>query len=247
MQIAVASNLYGNFPALESLLWEIEKLRDRGRFISKVYVIGVLGALPYAREIFEVVSKLDEVIPVRGKLDDLIIKSDEKLETKLPRSIEEALRWNWDNLGVEGRKWLKNQVKPFISEKFGDYEFYFTYGNPAEPKNEVKPKMPLSYYEKIHELFKNYKVIVVAGKEEFCIKTPYGKIVSPGPLGVKLKKNKRPVFAVIDTETTNVHFFEIEYDEFEIKDRLEMLNFPKDIKKSIQKIFLQGKILSLKF
>ncbi len=244
MHIAVASNLCGNLPALESFLWELEKLKDGGKVVTKVYIIGILGPLPCAREVFTILSKLENVVLIKGKFDELILKSDEKLNLELPRYIKDCLRWNLENLGSEGRRWLMN-LKDYHDEKFGEFNFHFRYDNPVEPGEELENNMPQFYYEKIHEQFKQYKMLFIAGKSSFHVLTQYGKIVSLGPIGFKVKR-KNPVFAVIDTDTTSVSYFEIKFDEFDIKDRLDSVNFPKGLKKSILRSYTKGNLLDIK-
>jgi len=245
MQIAVASNLCCNLPALESLLWKIENLREEGRPVSKIYIIGILGLLPYAREIYEILSGLDNVVLVKGKFDKLISRADEKFEEKVPDFIKEPARWNWKSLGIEGRLWLKN-IRERVVDEFNGVRYLFTYENPLNPLELVEACRERAYYEKIHEKLREYKVLVFAGKDEFYVRTSYGKVISPGSIGVKIRKKAKPSFIVIDTENVEVHSFEIDYDESEIKDRLKTVNFPKNIGKTIYKIYETGVILNLK-
>ncbi|RUM44619.1 MAG: metallophosphatase family protein, partial [Desulfocapsa sp.] len=68
--IVVASNLHGNVIALNSLLEKVERLKDDGLKIRGVYILGVLGYMPYPKETYETIVK-NGVIAVRGKFDHL--------------------------------------------------------------------------------------------------------------------------------------------------------------------------------
>ncbi len=235
MKFAVASNLHGNLLALSAFLSEIEKLKEEGEKIEKVYVLGVLGYFPYPREVCELISGSDGYItPVRGFYDHAIARfSDEEERKVLSEELMtfelEIVEWNFDKLGRECRKWLRTEVPAFVAERFGDNEVYFVYGSPFDPiKGEVKPKQPTSYYENILAPLKKYELLIVGGKEEFVAETVYGKIVCPGALGF-YQRDKKPSYAVIDARTLDVYFGTIEFKKTEVEERIKAESLPKEV------------------
>ena len=232
MKIAVVSNLHGNLKAFATALGEIEKLKERGKDIEKVVVIGIFGYMPYPKEVYKLLSQASNILCVRGRIDHVIAKwSDMSEEEKEEFRAEEPflakiVEWNWEEMGREARKWIRNDVPAFLFEKFGDNEFAFSYGKPFNIHSEVKPKMPLSYYESIMSSIKKYEMLVVAGYEPLLAETVYGKIVCPGGTGIH-KRNMKPSFAVIDTASLDVSFHEFDYARKEVEDRLRELELPE--------------------
>jgi len=239
MQIAVASNIHGNLPALASILSKIERLKEDGRDIGKLYILGVFGFMPYPKEVFEMIKGSNGLLtPVRGKYDHLIARwgemderEKEDLKEDLPDFAIEMIEWNWQTLGHEGRSWIRNDVPAFISEKFGDNEFFFVYGDPFNPVNgEIQPKRSSAYYEQFLAPFKKYEVIVVAGREPFVAETKYGRLVCPGSAGLQPIRGTNPTFAVIDTRTTDVAIFEFEFSKSDVEERIKEAGLPEQIK-----------------
>jgi len=37
--------------------------------------------------------------------------------------VEKIVEWNWEEMGREARKWIRNDVPALLFEKFGDNEF----------------------------------------------------------------------------------------------------------------------------
>ena len=240
MQIVVASNCHGSLPALASLLTEVEKLKERGRDISRIYLLGIFGIFPYAREVYELLSSdssSDYLIPVKGKHDRLI-ERPERMDSgmeELPEFEKIALLYTHEILGHEGRKWLRTSVASSVAENFGDNRFYFTY-SPIE--EDVRPKMPTSYYESILSGLKRYDVVAVAGYQPFVVKTKYGKLVCPGSISIAAERDARPSFALIDVETTAVEFFNLEYNKAEVEKSARDAGLPDEVIKVLYHGFM---------
>ncbi len=232
MKVAVVSNVHGNLKALATAFSEIEKMKESGKDIEKIVVIGIFGYMPYPKEVYKMLSDAPNVLCVRGRIDHMIAKwSDMSEEEKEEFRAEEpflakVVEWNWEEMGRDARKWLRNFVPALLFEKFGDNEFAFSYGKPFNIHSEVLPKMPLSYYESIMAAVRKYEMLVVAGYEPFLAETKYGKIACPGGLGVH-KKGLKPSFAIIDTASLDISFHEFEYAKKEVEDRLRELNPPE--------------------
>ncbi len=229
--IVVASNLHGNLMSLRKLLEEVEKLKDEGKDIKKVYILGVFGYMPYPKEVLEEVVEKDLEV-TRGRLDHFIAKwkdmsDDEKSE--IPELDRFMVEWNREKLGKEGRSWIRNEVPAFLTEKFGDNEFLFTYGSPFDPINgEVLPNQPSSYYESVLSPFKKFEMLVVGGYEPFVAETPYGKIVCPGVCGFYRRGNS-PTFAVIDTRSLDVSFYDFDFDRGVVERKIKEEGLPEDV------------------
>ncbi len=231
MKLVVMSNVHGNLKALAKAFSEVEKLKEEGKEIEKVVVIGIFGYMPYPKEVYKMLSNAENVLCVRGKIDQMIVKwsESEELREELKEEdpfLAKIVEWNWENMGREARKWIRNDVPALLFEKFGDNEFGFSYGKPFEVNSEVLPKMPLSYYESIMAAIKKYEMLVVAGYEPFLAETIYGKVVCPGGVGVQ-KKGFNASFAVIDTTTLDVSFYEFDYEKKEVEDKIKELKPPE--------------------
>ncbi|MFO7966284.1 MAG: hypothetical protein R6U44_01625 [Archaeoglobaceae archaeon] len=243
MQIAVVSNLHGNLPALESIISELQSLKEHGREIERIYIVGVLGFMPYPRGVYERIEKSDYLVPVKGKYDHLISTYHEldesslnELKDVLPQFVVDMVEWNRDVIGKEGRNWL-HYVPSYVTEKFGENEFFFVYGDifkqVEEPgvfeQGELKAKMPGSYYQSFLEPLKKYEVVLVGGRSHYVAETRYGKIICPGSAGLKPTRDGGPHFAVIDTVNTDVSFFEFNFKKTNTYKKIKELKLPGDI------------------
>lgn len=230
MQIAVISNVQGNLLALTNALAEIEKLKESGRKIEKVYVLGLLGCFPYPKEVVEMMKNSELISAVRGKLDHLIARWEEidKEEVEdLPEYMIKTIEWNWKELG-RLRSWLRNELPAFLVESFGNNKFLFVYGDPFNPVNgEILPKKSTAYYDQFTSPLK-YDLIAVSSKEPFIAETRHGKIVCVGSAGFSVKDSK-PTFAVIDTKTTDVSFFDFEFNKKSVEDRIREKKLPEEL------------------
>jgi len=230
MQIAILSNLHGNLHALSNAISKIEKLKESGRKIEKIYILGLLGYFPYPREVVELVKNSDYISAVRGKYDHLIARWNEVDEDEIedvPKFVIEVIKWNWDKLG-KLRSWLRNEVPAFLVENFGNNKFLFIYGDPFNPVNgQILPKQPTTYYEQFTSPLK-YDLIAVSSKEPFIAETMHGKIVCVGSSGFSYRGNN-PVFAVVDTKTTDVSFFEFDFNKKIVEDAVRENNLPSEV------------------
>ena len=228
MKIAVASNLHGNLLALSAMLERVEKLKEN---IEKVYVLGIFGFFPYAREVYELISGSGDYIKaIRGIYDHAVARYSEEKENLSEEFSEvelKAVEWSYENLSREGRKWLRNYVPTFVAEKFGDNEFFMCYGSPFDLlKGEVLPNQPSTYYETILSPIRKYEMLVVAGSERFVAETKYGKVVCPGAVGY-YKREEKPSFAVIDTRNLDVYFEDLDFKRSEVEERIKAEKLPE--------------------
>ena len=233
IMIVVASNLHGNIVALNRLLEEVEKLKDEGKDIKGIYILGIFGYMPYPRDVYEFLSRSD-IVAVRGKIDHLIARwadmsEDEKEE--LPALDRIMVEWNREKLGKDGRTWIRNEISGFLAEKFGNNEFLFVYGSPFDPINgEVLPNMPTSYYEQFLAPLKKYEMIIVGGYKPFVAETSYGKMVCPGVCGF-YRKGEKPTFALIDTRSLDVSFYDFEFDRGKVEGKIKEEKLPEEVVK----------------
>ncbi len=224
--IVVASNVHGNVVALKALLERVERLKENYD-IKAIYVLGVFGYMPFPRETYETIVE-NGIKAVRGRIDHLIAEwheMDEEEKKNLDEFERKIVEWNWDQLGRDGRKWLRNEVPSFLAEKWGDNEILFVYGSPFDPINgKVLPNQPSSYYESLLSPFRKYEMVVVGGYERFIAETMHGKIACPGALGIA----DNPSFALIDTRGLDVSFEDSDFEAGEvekaIKERLKDLD-----------------------
>ena len=104
--IVVASNLHGNLIALNRLLEEVEALKEEGKDIEGIFILGIFGYMPYPREVYEVLRKSDVTV-VRGRIDHLISRwgdmSEEEKE-EVPEFDRFVVEWNRESLGTDFRR-----------------------------------------------------------------------------------------------------------------------------------------------
>ncbi|MET1123697.1 MAG: hypothetical protein ABWW66_00340 [Archaeoglobaceae archaeon] len=222
MIIALA-NLHSNLLALAEILSYAERMKEEGTSVEAVYVISPFGLMPYPREVYELLHEKPEFIRVvAGKYDRLLAKWSELSEEEKESYgvVAEVLDVYWDMLGHEGRKWVRNMEESFLTERFGDNEFYFVYGLLEAPDEMPLENEPPSYYEAKFAELRKYEVIVVAGRKQYVVPTRIGKFVCPGVAGL----GRTADFAVIDTKGLAVSFDSVEYKVSEVEDAIEQLD-----------------------
>ncbi len=133
--IVVAANLHGNFIALNRMLERIsdfkEELREEGREIKEIFILGVFGYMPFPRETYEFLRESD-IKCVRGKFDHLIAKwpdMSEEEKKELPELDRFMIEWNRSKLESDGRRWIRFEVPSFLLRKFGDNEVFLACGS----------------------------------------------------------------------------------------------------------------------
>jgi len=241
--IAILSNLHSNLPALVEILSRVERLKEEGVDVKKIYILSAFGLMPYPEETYKLLSgRQGEIISVvSGKYERLLAKwnelSDEEKEEKVGRELLRVIDLYWDMIGREGRKWIRNMVERFIAEKFGSNEFYFTYGLLENPDEMPAEKQPPAYYEAKFADLKKYEVIAVAGREPYAVNTKIGKIVCPGISGL----GRVPTFALVDSKTLHVSFETFSYNIREVEDRIKELDVSATTKEYLKEILYGGR------
>ena len=231
--IVVAANLHGNFIALNSMLERVsdlkEELKEEGREIKEIFILGVFGYMPFPKETYEFLRESD-IRCVGGKFDHLIAKwpeMGEEEKKEFPELDRFMIEWNRSKLESDGRRWIRFEVPSFLLRKYGDNEVFFVYGDPFDPiGGEVLPEMATSYYEKFIAPFK-YEMIVVGSRKPFIAETTYGKVVGVGVAGLK----GSPTFALIDTRNLDVSFYDFDFDVGEVEKKIKEENLPEEIVK----------------
>ena len=61
-------------------------------------------------------------------------------------------------------------------------------------------------------------MLIVGGYKPFVTETSYGKVVCPEICGF-YRKGESPTFALIDTRSLDVSFYEFEFDRVKLKGR----------------------------
>ncbi|WP_456369226.1 hypothetical protein [Geoglobus sp.] len=241
--IAIVSNVSSNLPALAEFLSRIERLKESGKQVDKIYIISAFGLMPYPYETFRLLrEKPDSVRVALGRYDRLLAKWGELEEgerRELAGDLAEVFDAYWDMLGHDGRKWLRSEPESFLTDKFDSNEFYFTYGPVDQPESMPQEDEPPSYYESRFGELKKYEVVAVAGKRHYVVNTKIGKIVCPGMLGI----GKEPTFALVDTKTLAVSFESYTYNVKEVEDRISELDVSKKAKEMLKEILYRKRAL----
>ncbi|ADC65443.1 conserved hypothetical protein [Ferroglobus placidus DSM 10642] len=234
--IIAASNLNGNMEALAELLSRVENLREKyreeGRDVQRIYIVGIFGYMPYPKEVYKAIKNSDLITPVGGYFDRMLIKfgelseeEREAIKNDLPEYEYKMLEFNWEMLGHEGRKWLRNEVEFHVVEKFGDTRVSVSYFDPTgEEADHWKSE---EYYDKVIEEFERADIKIIGGKEPFIKVTQHGKVVCPGNAGVRNSREDDPTFAVIDTRNLDVWIEEFSFDFKLVEDRIKEYELPE--------------------
>lgn len=241
--IAIVSNVSSNLPALAEFLSRVERLKEEGKRVDKIYIISALGLMPYPYETFRLLNeKPDSIRVILGRYDRLLAKwgeLEEREKKELAGDLAEVFDAYWDMLGHDGRKWLRSEPEAFLTEKFDSNEFYFTYGSIDKPESMPREDEPPSYYESMFGVLKKYEVIAVAGKKHYVVNTKIGKIVCPGMLGV----GREPTFALVDTKTLAVSFESYSYNVKEVEDRIGELDVSKNAREMLKEVLYRKRVL----
>ncbi len=239
--VAVLANVNGNLPALTAALERIEKLKEEGHTIEKYYILGnLVGLFPYPTEVIKVLESLMEekkVSLIRGEFDQAIAESDPHGEgldyikkLNYPDFIKKALQYSWERLGHEGREFVRD-VPVYLVDRIGKNDIFGVYGSPFDPfGGVVLPDQPTSYYNSIMRAVKDYEMLFVASpRYPVNAMTRYGRVVCPGSIGYPPDKGHRPTFALVDTDTLHVRFFEVDYDKGVVEDRIRREGLPEEL------------------
>ncbi|NOY10983.1 MAG: hypothetical protein GXO67_02610 [Archaeoglobi archaeon] len=243
--IAIVSNVHSNLPALAEFLSRVERLKEEGKEVERIYIISAIGLMPYPSETVRLLSERPEgyIRVISGKYDRLIARwgemNEKEKEEAVGRELAEVLDVYWDMLGHDGRKWLRTEPESFLTDKFDSNEFYFTYGLIDSPDEMPAENETPSYYESRFAELKKYEVISVAGRGHYAVNTKIGKIVCPGTLGV----GKSPAFALVDTSTLAVSFESFSYNIKEVEDRINELEVSRAAKDLLREILYRKKAI----
>lgn len=228
MHIVLMANINGNFPAFAAALSKIEELKEEGYRIEKFYILGnVVGVFPYAREIFDALEDLikkNDVRVIRGKYDQIIAEAENRRDIDAigePEYVKKALKHAWESLDHDGREFIR-ELPIYLVDKIGGNEIFGVYGSPLNPiEGTVLPEQPQSYYEVLMRPMRRYELLLVgSSKLPFEAFTRYGKVISPGSLGIVPSREQNSTFALLNTEKLDAKFIEFEYEKKIIEEKI---------------------------
>ncbi len=243
--IAIVSNVQSNLPALVEFLTRVERLKEEGKNVERVYILSAFGLMPYPYETFRLLSDRpgNFIRVVSGKFDRLIARwgelDEREKEEAAGREMAEVIDVYWDMLGHEGRKWIRNEIESVLTDRFDSNEFYFTYGLIESPDEMPAEEGTPGYYESRFSELRKYEVIGVAGRRHYVVNTKIGKVVCPGMLGI----GKEGWFALVDTKTLAVSFESFSYSVKEVEDRINELDISSKAKEALKSVLYRRKDL----
>jgi diadenosine tetraphosphatase ApaH/serine/threonine PP2A family protein phosphatase len=239
--VVVLANIAGNLPALSAAFEKIEALKEEGYEVEKYYILGdIVGPFPYSREVIDFIDDLlkeGKAKVIRGRLDQIIAESDTHAEgpdyidrTELPEHLKKALKLTWEELGHDGREFVRD-LPVYLVDRIGKNDVFGIYGSPLNPfGGEVLPDQPGSYYDSIMRPVKEYEMLFVSSpRYPFTTMTRYGRIVCPGTLGFPPKRELKESFALVDGETLRVKFIEVDYNKKLVEERIRAKGLPEEI------------------
>lgn len=239
MHIALMANINGNFPAFAAALSKIEELKEEGYRIEKFYILGnVVGIFPYAREIFDALDDLvkkNDVRVIRGRYDQIIAEAESKRDIDTigePEYVKRALKHAWESLDHDGREFIRG-LPIYLVDKIGGNEIFGVYGSPLDPiGGEVLPEQPQSYYEALMRPMRRYELLLI-GSSKLPLEafTRYGKVISPGSLGLVPSKGQNSTFAILNTEKLDAKFIEVGYERKIIEEKIKREGLPGELVK----------------
>jgi putative phosphoesterase len=217
--IAIISDIHGNFPALESVLKDMEQYH-----VEQIISLGdIAGYYPF---INEVICKLKtkNVINIIGNHDRYML---DKIECPRSYSANVCLNYQKKVITKENFKWLKNSISKIDFDNVS-----MVHGGWINNEDEYIFKVKDSYFEGI-----NYKYF-------FCGHTHVQKkvtmknqkfFINPGSVGQPRDGDCKAAYCLFDLIKKEVIFKRISYNIDIIASKMRELGFEKKFYENLYK------------
>lgn len=215
--IAIISDIHGNYPALKSVMKDIEKYE-----IEQIISLGdVSGYYPFINEVIDLL-KSKNVINLIGNHDRYIIDN-----TECPRSTSANLCLNYQKSVItnENKEWLKKSIS-----KYEDNNISMVHGGWIDNEDEYILKVKEEYFKKLS--FKYFfcghthvqKHLQMKNEKEF---------INPGSVGQPRDGDKKAAYCLFDTKTEEVILKRVIYNIDEVAKKMKEIGFEERYYKNL--------------
>lgn len=216
MKIGVISDIHGNYEALKSVLFELDKLN-----ITKIYSLGdVVG---YYSQVNECCKELMErnIPNIMGNHDWYMISGG-----FCPRSknANDCLNYQRSIITKKNREWLSRSA---IQRVVGNIQML--HGGWSDPIDEYLLEPSEDYFAKIKG-----RIFMSGHTHIQTLKIYNDKIYcNPGSVGQPRDNNKKAAFAIIDNEKISLH--RVEYDMDRVYELMKKAGFNDSFYESLDR------------
>lgn len=211
MRVAVLSDIHGNWPALEAVLKDFERID------SCICCGDVVGYYPFANEVCAGLKRIGTWV-VRGNHDAFVIG---ELSPVSDKSIAYRVEWTREHLFREHFLWLES-LPVELSFKWGTLTIRVRHANPWDEDTYLYPDTDL-----LQTISLSTNTYLFLGHTHYPMKVRCGKgfVVNPGSVGQPRDWDSRPSYAVLDTLTGQLQFRRVKYDVQKLQDCLKRMGW----------------------
>lgn len=207
--IAVISDIHGNYPALKSVMEDIEKYE-----VKQIISLGdVSGYYPFINEVIDVL-KSKNVINLIGNHDRYIIDN-----TECPRSASANFCLSYQKKAItkENIDWLKQSISTYEVD-----DMSMVHGGWIDNEDEYILKVEEEYFSKL-----NFKYFFCGHTHvQKHIKMKNEKVfINPGSVGQPRDGDSKAAYCLFDTKTVEVILKRVEYDIDEVAWKMNEIGF----------------------
>lgn len=226
MKLAVLSDIHANYPALNSVVNDVDDKVD-----GYVYAGDYIGILGYPSEVVSFVMNNHEMA-VKGNHDISVIENN-KGHVNSSELSQFELDITKDNLNNSQQDWVSNLNTYEENEELG---ILMSHAKPTpELSSGLKPRSALNkgsfpkYASKINTDIFNYIIVGHSHNQEALNVSKFGHdviVLNPGSVG---GPNQLGVanYAIIDTQKLEYSLHQSEYDKKIVEDHLDELKVPQ--------------------
>lgn len=226
MKLAVLSDIHANYPALQSVVSEVDDKVD-----GYVYAGDFVGILGYPSEVISFVMDNNEM-KVKGNHDISVVEKNQGHVNSQALSNFE-LEVTKDNLSKNQQDWIKGLDTYNENKELG---IVMSHAKPTpELSSGLKPRSSLNKgsYTKVASKFNDdifsYIIVGHTHNQEALNVSKFGHdivVLNPGSVGGPSQLGVAK-YATIDTEKLEFNLHKTEYDKKIVTDHLEENNIPK--------------------
>jgi len=216
MKIIVFSDIHGNSYALDEFLLQINKIS----YDHIIFCGDIFGYYYNQKEVIEKLNKIHDLIWLKGNHDDFFLRAYQNpdIEKDYIEKYGHSYEKIQEKFSADVYTLINNKPSHYILHD-NSCEIAFFHGTPNNvidgrlyPNNEILCASDYTKYD-----------IVVLGHTHFRMMRNVGNtlVMNPGSLG-QPRDGKGYSYAVLDTETKNVEFKNITFDESLLYRQIDM-------------------------
>ena len=221
MLVAVISDIHANYPALQSVLGEIDTL-------SADLIVCAGDLVGYGPHPNQVVKALVErnIQSVRGDFDQAVIRGGIPSSSEVPYRVrllkEKSLSWTLDALEPSAGSYLAELSKTMSFSARGRHVFV-AHASPRSMSSGIPEDRPSATLRRLFGQTQAHVIILGHTHTPFHRTVEGRHLVNPGSVGFPLDRDRRASFSLIEfNDRVEVHMYRVEYDvEATVRDMRE--------------------------